>query len=656
MYMSTERLIESIVNIDSSTRNIYPKHVYNNKPLLLNKNPLQFTKDSNLITIECNNHNLKKNDTISLQNCSGLNFTVKNLISLVNDFDYAILYIKQGHQIDLNYRNYTDKILLQIDDLNIENNDSIERIENIPINDIFGIKQCFLYDDIVQNSTNKINLFKYFNKSLLIDPDNDLNKIKESILFIKLSSFYYNAITDYFILNNIITIKYFHINGIQLSYINANYPLNGLYYQDHHTIHSIINRNVFQIKINQESYSTNIGGGDNIIINKIDNSLEGFSDANQYTVNLNKTFNNVIKIDLLSMELPYVDLIIKKNINDKLYWKLLDDGNYIYQIQLDEGFYTPQILLDSIKLKMNTTKRKQYTVTNKLYNIFDINIDKHLHIIKFNSFSKTSIPNGLTISIESIDNKQYYILTIFHENNILNVGDEIEILESSDLTININNIIYKIDSVYINKKHSIYTLNSINYSYNVIIGETTNITTTISDILSYGGENVNILYKIKSSFLFNYSDTIGELLGFSSLNTTFSITPFEYEISNQTPFILSNNLNSVGNTINYSSGFMNLTGKYNYVLMYLNDIEYIHNSNLEPAFGKILLAGNPGDILFNTHVETYYSNNIYSKSFPINNLVELKIKFVYPDGSLVNFRNINHSFTLKITEKIIETI
>ena len=96
---------------------------------------------------------------------------------------------------------------------------------------------------------------------------------------------------------------------------------------------------------------------------------------------------------------------------------------------------------------------------------------------------------------------------------------------------------------------------------------------------------------------------------------------------------------------------MNFVGKYNYFLMYLNDIEYIYsNNNLKSAFAKIQLSGNPGDILFNTFIET--PNNIYYKGFPIPTLSDLTIKFIYPDGSRINFRNINHSFTLKITEEL----
>ena len=87
--------------------------------------------------------------------------------------------------------------------------------------------------------------------------------------------------------------------------------------------------------------------------------------------------------------------------------------------------------------------------------------------------------------------------------------------------------------------------------------------------------------------------------------------------------------------------------------MYLNNLEYIYfNNSLEAAFAKILLNGNPGDILFNTYVTA--PENIYCSVFPISSLTDITIKFMYPDGTVPNFRNANHSMTLKITEEHVD--
>jgi hypothetical protein len=109
-------------------------------------------------------------------------------------------------------------------------------------------------------------------------------------------------------------------------------------------------------------------------------------------------------------------------------------------------------------------------------------------------------------------------------------------------------------------------------------------------------------------------------------------------------------MNAAGNMNTYSSGFINLSGRFNYIVMYLNNIEYVYfNNNMNAAFAKISLNGNPGDILFDTFVPT--PDNIYCKVFPISTLTDITVNFMYPDGTPVNFRNINHSFTLRITEE-----
>ena len=86
--------------------------------------------------------------------------------------------------------------------------------------------------------------------------------------------------------------------------------------------------------------------------------------------------------------------------------------------------------------------------------------------------------------------------------------------------------------------------------------------------------------------------------------------------------------------------------------MYLNNFECILNSsNQQTAFAKIQMSGNPGDIIFNSFI-----NYPLEFDFPLPYLNELDIYFTYPDGTLVDFRNIDHSFTLRIVEKIITPI
>jgi hypothetical protein len=345
--------------------------------------------------------------------------------------------------------------------------------------------------------------------------------------------------------------------------------------------------------------------------------------------------------------------VIKKNINDKIYWKNLDDGNYIYSIQLDEGFYSIDLLISSMEMKMNTTIRNINTTINKCYNNFKINIDKYSHKILFKSFYIDTFPNSLDINVKNINGENYYLLVLYNTNVILNTNDTVIISNSTNVTFkNSENEFLSIDSKYINKSHSIYSSDNKNYIYEIILGKISAVKTYKIDFNLKGGEDIVIEFNNKFCLLFNYHDTIGEILGFKNLGNFTSITDYKTEITNQDEYIDYNNLNTVGNKINYNNGFINLTGKFNYLLLFLNNIEYIYNDILPACFSKILLSGSPGEILFNTHV--IQPKNIYSNSFPINTLSELKIHFLYPDGSKVNFRNINHSFTLNITQEIDE--
>ena len=354
--------------------------------------------------------------------------------------------------------------------------------------------------------------------------------------------------------------------------------------------------------------------------------------------------------------MPYIDLTIKKDINDKLYWYNIEDGDYLYSIQLDEGYYSSNSLLDKLKEKINKIKRITSTDTYLIYNYFEILVESNIQKITFLPYNLTKLPNKLSARLEVINFDTYIILNVNHENYLVEKDDIIEIKNSTPVTY-IKNInegvqIFEISNEYINKVHTVFNVNSDNTTYDILIGKVDEISTKLitDNKEKSGGENVLIKSKTQASFLFNKNDTIGEIIGFKNVGDFFSITPFSSVITNKNDYIYSNNLNSVGIEIDYSSGFFNLSGKFNYLLMYLNDIEFVYsNNNIPAAFAKIALSGSPGDILFDTFISQ--PQNIYSKIFPISSLTQIIVKFLYPDGSRVNFRNINHSFTLKITEE-----
>lgn len=642
--------IDSILNIDSAFRNKSPKNIFKSDNKYLPNNPLYLSKGSSIVSINYPNHNLSNGDNIIIQNVEGISKILAGSVYLINNFDYFVIIF--DNQIPNDYKNYTDELFINIE--LIGNQTENNYINNIQFNYLFGYKQCFLLSDIPT-----YNISSFENVYIDLFETTDINTITQNCLLIKLPQKYIDSQNSFFNVSQTFKITYQHVGGIKLGYLNANYPINNINYQSNYQIYSIIDENNFQINLNYQSFSELYAGGKNIQVMKIINTITGYPDADNYVIDLKKSFNNVVNIELISSEFPYVDIVIKKNVNDKLYWKNIEDGQYIYKIQLDEGFYTVGTLFDKLKVKMNSLPRITNNSITSLYNNFDIEFESNVQKITFKSYNLTKLPNSLSIRLEIIENIKYYILNVNHQNNLVDQNDQIIISNSENvsLKVELNNVItlYSIDSSYINKTHTIYNKNIDNQTYDIILGQENDITTTNTTVESYGGPNILIKSKTKVSFLFDKQDTIGEILGFMNVGDSYSITDFKYSISNTDSYIISNNLDIVGNPYNYSSGFINLSGKFNYILMYLNDIEYIFsNNNLPSAFAKISLSGNSGDVLFNTFIP--YPNNVYSKSFPISTLTELTIKFIYPDGSRVNFRNIDHSFTLKITEEKYQNI
>ena len=646
--------VSTILNIDSSLRNIYPKHICTNKYNVLPPNP--FNMMQNIINITYPNHNFNINDNIIIENVEGYSKIISNEFYLINNFKYLMIHLIDDNMIDINYNNYNKSLYINIDIYGT----MIESIffNNIPFNTFIGIKKSIIANDIPTIYFN--NVINIICSILNISHHNALDYINKYCIFIELPYEYLNYNLLYYSINQTFIIKYLHINGVELGYLNANFPIGYFNYQSSYSVYNIIDNNTFSIQIKVSSYPNNIQcGGNNIRISKIVNSIDGYPDIDNYIINLNKTFTNVIDIQLISSEFPYTDMIIKKNINDKLYWKNIEDGNHEYVIQIPEGIYTTAELLKTLTTLMNNIERITSSNITKIYNNFEITLEANTHTIIFKTYININLPNSISVRLININNNEYYLLNIHYSNitSIINVNDEITIYGSENVTFKLitnNNIQnFSIDKSYINKTHILYAINKETQSYDIILGKKDEITNLLVNYESAGSENINIRIASKCSLLFNKSDTIGEILGFKNVGESFAYTEFKSIITNTDLYNDNININAIGNDIINSHNLFNFIGKYNYFLMYLNNISYIYtNNNLEAAFAKILLSASPNDIVFNTFV-TKSNNGIkyYDNNFPIAYLDQLKIKFLYPDGTRVNFYNINHSYTLQIIEE-----
>ena len=668
-----KKIIKStLLNIDSTYRNIYPKNITTSTGVVLPYNPISLTQNSKIVTINYPNHNLTTSDNIVIQNVMGSSKTLSNYVFLINNFSYAMI-IFLDNNIDPNYLVYNPNNMLyatiEIVGSQTENN----IINNTPFNVIPGYKQTLLVSDIpafaytTAKSTIQQILLNVLNndKSRFSDDASLFSYLMANCLFIKLPNNYINTTANYYAVNQVFKITYQHIGGIMLGYFNSNFPISNINYQSNYSVYNVIDSNQFNILLNYNSYGTISGGGKIVQIMKLVNTITGYPDASNYVIDLKKSFNNVTHIELISMEIPYVDIVITKNVNDTISWKHIEDGQHIYNAQIEEGMYSNVTLLEKLRTTMNMVPRIVSTSINPIYdsggvygsftayNYFDITLESNIMKVTFSPYSIINVPNSLAVNLEIINEVSYYILTIRQSNNFINIGDTITISKSIGVTYENSNQNLMIGPQYINKTFTVYSANSGSQTYSIILGAVDSINETISDVILNGGYDTLIKYMTKVSLLLNTNNTLGGVLGFLNPGNTYSVLDYSSIITNKDSYIVSNNVDPVGNPLTYSSGFMNFSGQYNYIIMYLNNIDNIYfNNSLSPAFSKILLDGNTGDILFNTFVTN--PENVYSSVYPIISLTDITVKFVYPDGSPINFRNVNHSFTLKITEEHIE--
>ena len=626
-YNNNYDLKVSLVNIDSRYRNKIPNNIIDMNTTILPNNPLYTIQDSQIIKLNIPNHNFNVSDKIIIQNINSNKKILNNPIYFLDSFDYYIVNMKDHNLLNnglIYIKNYEP----------LTTNDYL--ISNIPINSIIGYNNIYKYSPNVDNSFLSSTIY---NKLLLL-----LNITQAELItnyfFIKLPFKYINSNVS--LLNNIYNLpKIFEftftsIGGIPLQYLNANYPINYLQYQSSQEI-TLIEPDFIYFKTPIFATTTEQSGGNSIIVGKIINTIEGYPDANNYTIQLKKSFTDIVRIELVSTEIPYVNFNIINNNNNKIYWQYLDDGDYIYNVTIKEGSYDPASLINEMKLVMNKIPRIISTPTKPIYNLFDITVNNNSQEVQFIAYKYLNLPNCLTLSLDPTFGDEIVVMSIKQYNNFINIGDTI--------TITGANSIGDVSSQLINGIHIVYSIDKDTSIYTVLI----NLNQTYQNInlVGNGGQNINIQIPANISFLFNYPNTIGNILGFKYVGEPNAITPFAHITSNFNEYILPTPYDEVGNS-NISNSLLNLNGDFYYLLLYINDFEGIQtNNNINNAFSKIAMIGNSGDVMFNTFI-----NSPLEFDIPLNSFDEINVSFIFPDGSKPDFRNFDHSFTLRITEKI----
>ena len=197
----------TLLNIDSSYRNLYAKNIYNSDNKILPNNPLDFKINSNKININYPNHNLKIGDKIILQNVEGMVRIIGNNFFLVNNFKYLVI-ILENIAIDLNYKKFVDSLYINIE---IYGNQTINNmIENIPLNSILGIKKIFITSDIpsIEEPTEISKLISIYQEIFPNLNITDLINISNNVLFIELPYYYISNQNNSIALNQVFKLSY----------------------------------------------------------------------------------------------------------------------------------------------------------------------------------------------------------------------------------------------------------------------------------------------------------------------------------------------------------------------------------------------------------------------------------------------------------------
>jgi len=605
----------SRINIDSRHRNLESKNILDTQIYYLNSNPIKIVSNSlNETDIIFNhpNHPFSVNDNIVIQGVQAQTVVLENSITFIANSSFARINHK-SHGLNFD----------SINIINIEINGFIGNINNntdynnIPINQINGQQKIYP----------------------IMTPVEIKNK---DYYYINMGSIIANFSDTYSLTSIIITFK--DINGINLNLINANFPVSIFQLSGFQTINKVTDDS-YSIRLNiNNNISVESCGGSSIWIAKINDFIEGYINNNFYKISLKKTFYNVSKIKLLSTEFPNTEKIIKtipfNKKNNAFYWKLQSDGDKLYYVELPSGNYSINLLQINLKNKIEAIKRDTLTIINENttdYSYYENNkcnivIEPKTDIFSIEFLTTIFIPKAITYKAPSNYTDLTGRLLINHPNHRLIIGNIINIINATatdSIPQEVLNSSFEIEKII---DENMYQVKLPKYNIS-----SSNI------LVTNGGDSMAITFPVKAQLLFDKSDTIGNLIGYRNVGKPYSISNYSYINSNIDVY----QYDTIDQGLGYINNSINLSGD-NYILMSSPIFKDSYNTGLvDNVFAKLLLAGDPGSILYNQFIQLGETFPV-----PIQSFSEWEVLFYDANGDLYNFGNLEHSYTLEIYEEI----
>lgn len=629
----------SYVNIDSmyrQTKDIYDYSQYfylDTNPFIINQNKTELR-----IKIKSDYNTLFKNyDKIIIENIQPfiLNDYFNNLITINN---HKAIFNDLPDNLRFSNTNQTYLCTIQFNDITFEN-------DNENINSLFNLKKIFLLNNQYYIKISD-KAFYYFNNY-------DFSNVKVKILF------FYAYDIDF--------------NTLEMS-SRTNTKFHIILKDKDYLIIKLNNEHNFVANENNEEYSF---GGQNISIRRIDNITLGYQDTNYYNYELKEQINNIVDIRIVNSSFPcYINNITSGK--NKLYFKIYN-SEVVYSIYLNTGYYEADLLENTIKDKIKNIKLSD----NKSFDC-DIAINENINLFSMKMFMSNiyqylEIKHVFFIYSDSnpmsINYKECLSFTDIKNCELLN-GCFIVCIPSfseydddmSNRYININtnnnyiacyifNTVIYLPSEYFKE---LKLCNNI-YQHHNIGGEEEYLSDCLCfylDILKDYDEllllnkeintkdklNLSFTIKvpIKISLLLNYSDSFCGLFGFQDIGLSSSITELQYEITNNT--LYTNHATTLNNHVNINP--------YSYIYCLcdqLNTNNIRSNVKFDLKDSKISIFS-----IFQIYKQKKGSNYIFNSFINMNNISnkidyikELTFYFYKPNGELVDFNGINHSFMLE---------
>lgn len=612
------------INIDSSHRKKEPYNIIE-KSFDLELDPFSFNQ--NYLEINVTDETFYIGQKIIISGLSSLDkvyryTTQNNLIKFYENSSFVEIGINGNLVYDISSYDKIDttKVFVTLDD--IVGNNLTSYIGNVPINLLNKTHQLYLIKD---SDATSANINKFYIKLPIIS---DGTQAQTNFNF---------------------KINFEHYNCIPINEINADYPVNNEHINGYQIIEQI-NSNKILVKLYPPTSiftQNNFGmfGGELITIHTIKSINKGYPYSHTYTIQLPKTYSNIIQARILSSLFPDVFKSFRDGTslkqNNKLYFQDIDNGNNIMIIELEAGTYTDEEFIFKIQQKFLELQRVTDNENSPYDNKFHvkINIERSRDYIEFNNYRKAYLKKSIVAVTPPINPNDSdigsgsYTITIYHPNhNIKTLGTEI-ILGNFIEHLGIR-------PEDLNNSHKIVNIIDIN-RYDILL-ENINLNSTKN--ITSGGNAAYILVPSLFRFLFNYNDSMGEQIGFRNIGNKYSITNYSIKITNKDAYeneVLFDALKNTKSFFNTSLTF----NKNQYIIMSCKQLSVFKNTNTPTDFfAKINLSSTNQNIIIDQVISppVFYYN-------PIQRLNELSFEFFDPDGSQFDFNNVDHSFILELT-------